>query len=94
MRVLQIHCSSFTYTVTRRTPAAELPQPQTAELKDVLVCFICFEKRDEGRESELVKRYVTNLCIDVSRINCGRVLLHPYAHLSNKLGSPHKAKTS
>jgi len=93
MRVLQLHCSEFSYQVRRETPVAEQPpEPREDRMEDVLACFICFEKRDEGRVEELIDLLVENLKVDTSRIGCKRVLLYPYAHLSKSLGSARLAK--
>ena len=93
MRVLQLHCSEFGYGVRKETPVAEQPpSPKEDRLEDVLVCFICFEKRDEQRVEEIIDEFVENVKVDVSRIGCSRVLLYPYAHLSKSLGSARLAK--
>jgi threonyl-tRNA synthetase len=93
MRVLQLHCSEFGYQVRKETPVAEQPaSPKEDKLEDVLVCFICYEKNDEGRTDEITKEFVENVKVDVERIGCSRVLLYPYAHLSKSLGSPRRAK--
>jgi threonyl-tRNA synthetase len=93
MRVLQLHCSEFYYKVNKETPVAERPAfPKEKNVDDVLVCFICFEKRDEGRVDEITRLFLENIIIDTGRIGCKKVLLYPYAHLSHELGSPRKAK--
>lgn len=93
MRVLQIHCYKFSYEVRKETPVAEQPpDPRSDSLEDVLVCLTCFEKEDEGREDEIIGKWVENLGVDTSRLGCKRILLHPYAHLSKSLGSPRLAK--
>ena len=93
MRILQLHCSNFEYQVRKETPVAERPaDPKEEKLDDVLVCFICYEKSDEGRTDEITKEFVENIKIDIFRIGCNSVLLYPYAHLSKDLGSPRKAK--
>jgi threonyl-tRNA synthetase len=94
MRVLQLHCSSFSYKIREETPVAERPLRLREEvLEDVLVCFTCFEKKDEGKSQELVEAYSENLFTDVKRIGCKRVLIYPYAHLSQRLGSPREARS-
>ena len=93
MRILQLHCSNFEYQVRKETPVAEKPaDPKEEKLDDILVCFICYEKSDEGRTDEITKEFVENIKIDIFRIGCNSVLLYPYAHLSKDLGSPRKAK--
>ena len=93
MRVLQLHCSEFGYQVKKETPVAEQPaSPKEDRLKDVLVCFICFEKKDEQRVDGIIEEFVENMKLDVSRIGCDSILLYPYAHLSKSLGSARIAK--
>src|SRR3990170_5723133 len=93
MRVLQLHCSDFSYETKKETPVAEQPpNPKAEALENVLVCLTCFEKQDESRFEEVTKAYVENIKIDTERIGTKRVLIHPYAHLSKQLGSPRLAK--
>lgn len=93
MKVLQLHCSKFSYKVIRETPVAERPAiPKESLLENVLVCFTCFEKKDENKIDEIIEDYLKNIRIDTDRIGCKTVLLYPYAHLSHELGSPRKAK--
>jgi threonyl-tRNA synthetase len=93
MRILQLHCTYFNYDVRKDTPVAERPaQPKREDLEEVLVCFTCFEKKDGGRSTDIVNLFIENLLNDVKRIGCNRVLLYPYAHLSQSLGSPREAK--
>jgi len=93
MRVLHLHCSSFSYETKKETPVAEQPpEPKQETLENVLVCLTCFEKQDEGRLDELIKAFTNNIKTDTGRIGTKRVLLYPYAHISKQLGSPRQAK--
>lgn len=93
MRVLHLHCSSFSYETKKETPVAEQPpEPKQETLENVLVCLTCFEKQDEGRLDELIKAFTNNIKTDTGRIGTKRVLLYPYAHISKHLGSPRQAK--
>lgn len=76
----------------RGTPVAEEPDPRSEDLRDVLVCFTCFEKKDENRSDELIEAFIESVKVDVSRIKCEKVLIHPYSHLSKSLGSARLAK--
>jgi threonyl-tRNA synthetase len=81
------------YQVKKETPVAEYPaNPEEEQLKDVLVCFTCFEKHDENRIEDILIKYIDNIKTDTSRIGTKRVLIHPYAHLSKQLGSARLAK--
>jgi len=93
MRVLHLHCSSFSYRTKKETPVAEQPpEPKQETLENVLVCLTCFEKQDEGRLDELIKAFTNNIKTDTGRIGTKQVLLYPYAHISKQLGSPRQAK--
>jgi len=93
MRVLQLHCSSFSYEVKKETPVAEQPaDPKSETLENVLVCMTCFEKQDETRIEEIMRAFVENIKVDTARIGTKCILIHPYAHLSKQLGSPRLAK--
>lgn len=92
MRVLQIHCSEFSYSVKKETPVSETLDQKEDRLENVLVSFICFEKVDEGRKQGIIDGFLESLRVDTSRIGTKRLLLYPYAHLSKSLGSPRLAK--
>ena len=92
MRVLQIHCSEFSYSVKKETPVSEPPDQKEDRLENVLVSFICFEKVDEGRKQGIIDGFLESLRVDTSRMGTKRLLLYPYAHLSKSLGSPRLAK--
>lgn len=92
LRVLELHCSFFSYETKRGTPVAEEQEPRSEDLEDVLVCFICFEKKDENGSNKLIETFTQSIKVDISRIKCKKVLIYPYAHLSKSLGSPKLAK--
>ena len=93
MRVLQLHCSEFSFKTLKETPVAEHPAfPKEGDYENILVCFTCFEKKDVNREEEIIEEYTKNILVDTGRIGCKNVILHPYAHLSHELGSPKRAK--
>lgn len=93
MRILQLHCSEFNYSIRKETPVAERPpEPGEERLENVLACLICFEKEDENRIQTLINSLVESLRVDTSRLGCKRLLLYPYAHLSKSLGSARLAK--
>jgi len=91
VRTLNLHCSNFKYKALKKTPVAEETNELQGEYDNVLVCFVCFEKKDEGREDELAKKFAENIRIDHSRIGFSKLLIYPYAHLSKNLGEPGKA---
>ncbi len=90
MKVLQLHCTKFSYKTTKKTPIA-IGEAREAIFENVYVCFTTFEKKDEERDEEIVKKYVENLLRDYERLKFENVLIYPYAHLSSTLGNPKKA---
>ncbi|MBR9678725.1 MAG: hypothetical protein GON13_00470 [Nanoarchaeota archaeon] len=90
MKVLNLHCSTFSYNTVKPTPVA-VGNANEGVFDNVMVCLTSFEKSDEGRVSEIVESFKKNLLVDFSRIKFSTVLLYPYAHLSKSLGSPRKA---
>jgi threonyl-tRNA synthetase len=93
MKVLQLHCSEFSYKITKETPVAEKPPiPEEGNYKNILVCFTCYEKKDEKRHQEIIQSFKENIKTDLERIGCKNILLYPYAHLSQELGNSLKAK--
>jgi threonyl-tRNA synthetase len=91
VRTLQWHCSRFSFEAVKKTPVAEGGGDKMGEYENALVCFICYEKKDEGRNKEIVKEFVSNLKVDFHRIKPEIVDLYPYAHLRKRLGSPKMA---
>ncbi len=92
MKILNLHCTEFDYEAIKETPVAEHDGTMKAGYDNVLVCFTCYEKRDENRHDEILKAFVENTKIDVGRIKPEIVLIYPYAHLSKSLGSAKLAK--
>ena len=94
MKALLLHCGSFSYKVTQSTPVAESNPPATeGEFTDCVVVLTSVEKHDEVREAEVTAKFIDAVQTFTSRIGCKKVILYPYAHLTNALGSPKFAKT-
>jgi len=91
MRVLMIHCEEFEYEVTKETPIAEPASEKEGKADDVLVYFVCYEKKDE-QDAELMKKFIDSVKTDITRIGKKTIMIYPYAHLSKNLGSARLAK--
>lgn len=91
MRSLLLHCDYFEYTPV----AKEIEEAEPTEVKksfrvdDVLVVLTSVEREDGP---EIFKNVVEEVGKVASQIRAGRILLYPYAHLSNQLASPSRAK--
>ncbi len=94
MRLLLIHASRFWWRI--REPARGLavkdePEPEEAELEDVVVCFTAVEEGDGASRTELVGKAKGEVLKFTERIGCRRVVIYPYAHLSTELAKPEVA---
>ncbi|MGI0082715.1 MAG: threonine--tRNA ligase [Nitrosopumilaceae archaeon] len=89
MRILQLHCDTIEFTPTKKEiKSAEETEPSTKRLDEVVVAFIAVE---EGDNSDVAKKAVSEIKESMKKIGCNRLLLYPYAHLSSKLASPSSA---
>jgi len=86
MRILQLHCDNIEFTPTKKEiKSAEDVEPLTKKLDEVVVAFIAVE---EGDDSNVAKKAISEITESMKKVGCNRLLLYPYAHLSSKLASP------
>ena len=89
MRILQLHCDNIEFTpVKKEIKSAEEIEPITKKLEEVVVAFIAVE---EGDNSSVAKKAMSEISESMKKVGCTRLLLYPYAHLSSKLASPSTA---
>jgi threonyl-tRNA synthetase len=86
VRILQLHCDSIEYTPTKKEiKAAEEIEPSTKRIDEVVVAFVAIE---EGDDSDVAKKAISEIKTSMGKIGCKKLLLYPYAHLSSNLASP------
>jgi len=89
MRILQLHCDSIEFTpVKREIKSAEEIEPSSKKIDEVVVAFVAIE---EGDNSIVAKKAISEITESMKKVGCNRLLLYPYAHLSSKLASPSTA---
>ncbi|TLX81547.1 MAG: threonine--tRNA ligase [Thaumarchaeota archaeon] len=89
MRILQLHCDSIEFTpVKREIKSAEEIEPSSKKIVEVVVAFVAIE---EGDNSIVAKKAISEITESMKKVGCNRLLLYPYAHLSSKLASPSTA---
>ncbi len=89
MKILQMHADFIEYTpVKKEIKSAEEIEPRTVREDDIVVLFTAFE---QGDDVELVKRAVSESKDFLGKLGTKRVLLYPFAHLSQSLASPSDA---
>ncbi len=89
MRILQLHCDSIEFTpVKKEIKSAEEIEPSPKKIDEVVVAFVAIE---EGDNSTVAKKAISEITESMKKVGCSRLLLYPYAHLSSKLASPSTA---
>jgi len=58
------------------------------EMKEVLVAFITVESGDEDAAEDVASEAAKDILSTKEQVKAERIMLYPYAHLSNDLGSP------
>ncbi|RJS85014.1 threonine--tRNA ligase [Candidatus Bathyarchaeota archaeon] len=89
MKILQLHSDFIEFQpIEKEIPSAEKCEKKTRRLEDLVILFTCVEEGDTpqtGREAiNGVKEYL-------EKVKAHRILVYPYAHLSNKLARPSDA---
>ena len=89
MKVLQLHVDFIEYTpVKKEIRSAEEIEPKTVREDDIVVLFTAFEQGDDG---ELAARSVSETKEFLGKLGTRRVLIYPFAHLSQNLAPPTEA---
>jgi len=93
MRILAIHATSMSYCVTQKTRMAEPDPVREDALEEGVVLFCCVEKLDERNPGYVVEHAARAVMERLGKLKVKRVLIFPYAHLTNTLSSPEVALT-
>ena len=89
MKILQMHVDFIEYTpVKREIRSAENIEPRTVREDDIVVLFTAFE---QGDDAELVRKAVAESKDFLGKLGTKRVLIYPFAHLSQSLAPPSDA---
>lgn len=86
-----IHAEKFWWKVTKpvRIPIRDELTDENREgnVDNSLIAFTCIEKLDESDMENKCMKAVDEIIEVSSRINVKNIVIYPYAHLSNQLGS-------
>lgn len=90
MKALYIHADSMKFETKDKTRVAEdIPDElYSKEMKEVLVAFITVESSDEDVAEDVAAEAAKDILSTKAQVNAERIMLYPYAHLSNDLGKP------
>jgi threonyl-tRNA synthetase len=89
MRILQLHSNFIEYKpVKKEATLVEEAEKKPKKLEDVVVLFTSVE---EGDNEKVAKRAVDEIKGSLKQLKANRILIYPYAHLSNRLAKPREA---
>lgn len=92
MRLLMLYCSKFSYkTSVKGLENVEEVQEEKV-FENALVGFIHVEPEDEQKLSAVETKLVKNLKWAARKNETNRIILHSFAHLSEKKGDPEVTK--
>jgi len=86
LRILQLHSNFIEYEVVEKEIAlAEEPEKKQDRLEELAVLFTAVE---EGDTADVAKKAMENTKASLDKLKVNRILIYPYAHLSNNLAKP------
>jgi threonyl-tRNA synthetase len=86
MRVLLSHCNFIEYKpIKKEWKNAKDVEIKNYRFEEILVAFTCIEEDDN---EEKIEKMVEEIKIACNRIKINKILIYPFAHLSNKLAKP------
>jgi threonyl-tRNA synthetase len=89
MKILQMHVDFIEYTpVKKEIRAAEEIEPRTVREDDIVVLFTAVE---QGDDVPLAEKAASETKEFLSKLGTKRVLIYPFAHLSQSLAPPAEA---
>ena len=89
MRILQLHSNFITYKpVEKELSQAEDIEKTEVHLEDIIVLFTSVE---EGDNVAVSQRAVNDVRAFLGKLKVNKILIYPFAHLSNSLSKPSEA---
>lgn len=89
MRLLMFHCKEFWYTVGRPgLRNRECPVGEEKIYNNCAVIFIHVEPGDVERESRVIRKVINNVTWYARKTRVETIVLHSFAHLSEKKADP------
>lgn len=86
MRILQLHSNFIDIEVVEKEIAlAEEPEKKKEHLEELAVLFTSIE---EGDDTNVARKAIENTKASLDKLKVNRILIYPYAHLSNTLAKP------
>src|SRR4030066_577824 len=89
MRILQLHSTFVVFMpVAKEIKMAEEAEKKEPRIEEVLVLLTAIE---EGDNEALAQKAIDDARAFLGKLKVNRILIYPYAHLSNNLAKPSEA---
>lgn len=89
MRILQLHSDFIEYEpIKKEIKTAEKTEKKKNRLEDLVVVFIAIE---DGDNKDVVEASIDDIEASLKVLKVKKILIYPYAHLSNNLAKPEDA---
>jgi len=89
LRILQLHSNFIEYEPIRKeVKIAEECKKKTYRLEELAVLFTCVEESDN---EAVARKAIDEVKLSLEKLRVNRILIYPYAHLSDNLANPSKA---
>ncbi len=88
MRFMAWHVEYFKAKPAAQGRSGIYEEGKDLDVGESLLVFISFEKADENRSEEVLKRGTEEIANVADNIGVGTVILNPYAHLFAELSNP------
>ena len=86
MRILQLHSNFIEYEpIKREVRTAEQCEKKAQRLEELVVLFTSIE---EGDNEAVARKAADEVKASLQKLKVNRILIYPYAHLSNNLAKP------
>ena len=86
LRILQLHSNFIEYeAVEKEIALAEEPEKKKDRLEELVVLFTAVE---EGDDTNVAQKAMESTKASLDQLKVNRILIYPYAHLSNNLAKP------
>src|SRR5688500_17409527 len=91
MKLLLIHSDFIEYQATKKAMKSApdlLDAEKAGRMEECLCAFVSVEKADEADLAGSVAKAAAEIVKVADQVKTKRVMLYPYAHLSNSLAAP------
>ncbi len=92
MKIIALHCDYIRFKALKKAikEPEELDEKEKKgkEIKECLVVLSAVERNDEGFEEEISRKLVENIKGIAEQVNCKKIVLYPYVHLTSHPSAP------